>query len=380
MTDHSSHSIDPAVLDRVFARTATRSDEALVNAWTDADPVRARWVEAILAPRGRHVDTETALARLKPSMASDKNGASAHNSMLLPGSRMLRGETQTLRPHTRWYGRGGNPPIPSWLRAGIVTAVIGIVGALLVVAYPVARTVPATRQQYHTVLGQRSTVTLTDGSVVRLAPATSVTVAGRDVTVDGEAQFMVTANANRPFTVRTRSAMIRVLGTAFVVRHYAEEKASRVVVADGRVTVQRIHGARNFDDTPILAAGMLAQINDSGIVVKRGVTAEQYTGTVTGELVFEQVQLGEVLHDLARSYNTQLRITDSTLARTPVTMTARVAQHSLGELLSILATTVNAHTVVKGHVILLVPGRAPAPAPRTNHPTVKIQPEASYGR
>src|SRR5690606_18071558 len=98
-------------------------------------------------------------------------------------------------------------------------------------------------REYRTAAGQRATVRLADGSTITLAPGTVVSVAAGAVTVSGEAFFVVAPTPARPFSVRTSTAHVRVLGTAFAVRHYASETSSRVVVEDGRVAVRTIQEA-----------------------------------------------------------------------------------------------------------------------------------------
>lgn len=100
----------------------------------------------------------------------------------------------------------------------------------------------------HTAAGERTVVTLPDGSTAELNGATTLTyprgfntlpwvgASARAVQLDGEAFFSVT-DRDRPFRVETANARVEVLGTSFDVRARFEEGRphTQVVVSEGRV-------------------------------------------------------------------------------------------------------------------------------------------------
>jgi ferric-dicitrate binding protein FerR (iron transport regulator) len=57
----------------------------------------------------------------------------------------------------------------------------------------------------------------------------------REVYLDGEAYFDVTANKNSPFIVRTSKQKIRVLGTKFNVMDYAEDDFAITTLVSGKI-------------------------------------------------------------------------------------------------------------------------------------------------
>jgi transmembrane sensor len=85
-------------------------------------------------------------------------------------------------------------------------------------------TTPVPARETYTAAGRPDSIVLRDGSTVLLAPGGSLTVeegygmARRDVAIVGEAQFMVLHDGARPFRVIAGEAVIRVLGTTFIVR------------------------------------------------------------------------------------------------------------------------------------------------------------------
>src|SRR5436190_1648478 len=61
----------------------------------------------------------------------------------------------------------------------------------------------------------------------------------RDLYLDGEAYFQVAHDARRPLRVHTAASVTEDLGTAFAIRAYADQVATEVVVAEGRVALWR---------------------------------------------------------------------------------------------------------------------------------------------
>jgi len=97
-------------------------------------------------------------------------------------------------------------------------------------------------ERYVTQVGQRSTVTLRDGSTVELNAKTLIKVAftptQRSIElVGGQALFHVAKNAQRPFVVHAGDREILAIGTAFDVRRDAS--SVRVTLVEGRVAVSR---------------------------------------------------------------------------------------------------------------------------------------------
>lgn len=99
------------------------------------------------------------------------------------------------------------------------------------------------RQQLITHKGSRSEVKLPDGTTVWLNAGSKLdypkqfTGKQREVILEGEAFFTVVKDAQRPFTVRTKSFSIRVLGTTFNVRAYPQEDSAVTSLVTGEVEV-----------------------------------------------------------------------------------------------------------------------------------------------
>lgn len=103
-------------------------------------------------------------------------------------------------------------------------------------------------QVVQTVVGERRTVTLEDGSRISLNTATRLSLhfdhGIRRVRLQaGEALFEVARDASRPFVVESGGREVRALGTSFIVRREAGQLA--VILMEGKVRVAPTTGSRS---------------------------------------------------------------------------------------------------------------------------------------
>jgi ferric-dicitrate binding protein FerR (iron transport regulator) len=91
---------------------------------------------------------------------------------------------------------------------------------------------------------QKMALTLIDGSRVELSPNSKLSYPGnfnsakRDVILNGEANFNIARDVARPFSVYSNQILITVLGTRFTVNSYQAERATKVILHDGKVRVK----------------------------------------------------------------------------------------------------------------------------------------------
>ncbi len=96
---------------------------------------------------------------------------------------------------------------------------------------------------YSSDAGERKSFRLPDGSRVQLNAGSTLTLekkfnkTARHLALQGEAYFDVTPDASKPFVLQTASMEIRVLGTAFNVRAYPEDKISETSLIRGLIEV-----------------------------------------------------------------------------------------------------------------------------------------------
>ena len=273
---------DDALLARYLAHECTPAEAAAVRQWIAADPDRIRAVERLRA---------TFDAAPPPHERPDVDAMWAH-----------------VRSH-----RGA--PVASARRRPFPVTLIAA-AAVLIVAILLDRVLTRTAathgavREVATATGQRATIDLADGSRVILGPRSRISTpehfgdGPRDVTLVGEAYFEVQHDSSHPFRVHAAGGVAEDIGTRFVVRAYAGEPALRVVVAAGRVRVARAGAA------PVaLGGGQLATLDASGVAAVHAVDTAAYVAFSDGRLVFDGTPLDEVMAELGRWYDLDVRLT-----------------------------------------------------------------------
>jgi transmembrane sensor len=236
-----------------------------------------------------------------------------HPPAVVPSGRRSTFALLPLTPRVAW-----------WRRRGTATAVCSVAAVAALATYEAGRprrvAAPvASPRTYATAARQRADLELSDGTRVRIAPASHLRVAAdfgserRDVYLEGEAYFDVVHDEERPFTVYAGNASAHDLGTGFSVRSYAEEGAVQVVVREGAVALSGVGR---------LAAGDVGRLTTEGRAsVRRQVDVGALLGWLDGRLAYEDAPLGQVLQDLRRWYGVDARLADSALATLPFTGT-----------------------------------------------------------
>ena len=95
-------------------------------------------------------------------------------------------------------------------------------------------------QSYATAIGERRSVTLSDGSTIDMNAKSRIRIRfskqGRDVELlEGQALFTVARDPARPFVVSSADTRVRAVGTQFVV--YRRKSGTTVTVLEGKVSV-----------------------------------------------------------------------------------------------------------------------------------------------
>lgn len=155
-------------------------------------------------------------------------------------------------------------------------------------------------------------IVLPDRTVVYLNAASSLTYptsfsprAPRTVVLTGEAYFEVAHDPARPFAVQVDGKTITALGTRFNVNAYADEDQVTATLLDGSIRV------RNGADSVLLEPGQQAAIYAAQVRVTPHADTDAVIGWTTGDFVFNKAPLREVMKQLGRWYNVDVRY-DST--------------------------------------------------------------------
>ena len=200
--------------------------------------------------------------------------------------------------------------------------------ALLIAAGAVTYLLFIQRQQVNfmtetTGSGQRTTVTLSDGSVVRLNAGSQLTFPQnfsgdrREVTLRGEAFFDVTKDPAKPFIIHTPTLTTAVLGTSFNIRAYDNEDKAEVTVKTGRVKVS--HAAGRDTSSIVLVPNEQAYFDSTtAMLEKRSVAYTEFLSWTSDILLLDHTPMREVMHTLERWYNVRISVQTEAIGDCPI--------------------------------------------------------------
>ena len=306
-----------ADLGRWFAGELSPDEAAELERWVASTPDRAVVVAALrqawssAGSAGEGWDAASAIRRVREASAAE--------------ARVIA-RLGEAGPHTR--GRRWARLLPAARIAALLALLAG--GTFLVerVSRRTETPAPVTTAEYRTPRGQRLALRLADGTQVMLAPGSLLRRRSdygqreRRLELEGEGYFVVTHDSTRPFTVHTSGMVARDLGTRFDVRAYSDERVTEVLVAEGRVQVDRPQ-SESVDspstDIParpamVLAAGQLAHVNPRGeLSVRSHVNLERRLAWTDGRLLFKDTPLRDVRQQLERWYDVEVRLSQAGL-------------------------------------------------------------------
>ncbi|HEX6600915.1 MAG TPA: FecR domain-containing protein [Gemmatimonadaceae bacterium] len=219
---------------------------------------------------------------------------------------------------------------PAWKMIGI--GVVGLI-AVLAIGYWVEKAGAdanastavnaADARVVNSPSAQIGIVTLDDGSKVRLAPDSKLSIPTtfgpslRAVKLAGAAGFDVAPGGKSEFRVYAGDAIVVAHGTSFTVRAYPEDSAATVVVTTGNVDVREGKLVR-----PLAAGNALFIANGQAPRIASPDEREEADGWRNGNLAITNRPLRDVLPQLKRWYNLDVMVPDSALLARKVTLRA----------------------------------------------------------
>lgn len=301
-----------AIIERVVRGDATEAEVAHLNAWRSANAENER----------TYRDRERMIVAMRSLKADALPVPPRPSAATIIAATRRRRVTALRQRFSQWGG---------WLAAAVAA------GVTLVLQFGSPAGTAWQPAEILTGEAELATVKLPDGTVVRLAPASRLRIAGnatREVSLDGRAFFAVTRSADgQPFRVRTTGATATVLGTRFELS--AQGESVHLVVTEGRVSLDAA------DNSVEVAAGQ-----ESG--VERGTAMPARTAESAGLapawlgrfLVFEATPLRDAMAEIEHLYDARIVIDDETLV--DATITASFTDRTLDEVVEVVCTVLNA--------------------------------------
>ena len=192
---------------------------------------------------------------------------------------------------------------------------------------------------------------LADGTEVWLNAATRLRypahfggVSRREVVLEsGEAYFKVKPHATLPFVVSVKGTEVQVLGTEFNVNAYANNQSTTLVNGSVRLSAG--------DAKTLLEPGLQGTLSN-GRFVTRPVDTETYTAWKDGQIIIDEITLGETTDNLSRLYDFDFEFTSPQLKHRRVGGRLKKMEH-IEDVLAIIEQAAYVKFNIKGRTILV---------------------------
>lgn len=265
-------------------------DRAAFERWRAADPAHAAAYRAV------------------ERLWRQGEQAVLHPEVMAAAQRALRHTEPQRSPLRRWL-----PP----LMAVAAAAAIAVIALPRLLAPP--QPPPGTR--HATAAGEQRSLTLADGSTVVLDTATVLLERynedRRRVDLQqGQAQFQVRGDPQRPFAVHTPGGRVTAVGTRFQVR--TDDGGTAVTLIEGQVQVAT-EPPRGAPQTATLAAGQRLRFDRAGTLgAVQPADLQAAQGWTEGKVYAHHWRLHDLLAEMNRYSPTQLRLADPALSDLPI--------------------------------------------------------------
>ncbi|WP_162613795.1 MULTISPECIES: FecR family protein [Butyricimonas] len=375
----------PSLLSKAFLGTLSEEEERALQQWRDESPENEQLYES-------EMNTEYIVQ--KSHEVARVNIVNGYMNVLLKRKRNVRvrrvrrivsiaaGVVLPLLAVVLWYGtreriEDVSEQVASVIRHGGVkaelvladgtTRILGseVTDSLLVqqganivvqnqgVSYCVDSSV--VEERYNTLRvprGGEYSITLSDGTIVYLNSESElrypVNFVGRDrrVYLSGEAYFDVVQDEAHPFIVDMGNSSVRVLGTSFDVRAYADEDEVLTTLVQGSV---KFSAGKEF---VTLEPGKQAVLGKSGSIETREVDTYLYTAWKEGVFAFKRQRLEEIMKVVARWYD--VNIFWENVSQKEVTFTGKMKRYDdFSKVVEVLEMTGNTEFVIKENNIFI---------------------------
>lgn len=208
---------------------------------------------------------------------------------------------------------------PTGIAASILVAVSLVAG--IVIRYG-PRIFDQSTGVFTTQVGERSTITLTDGSTVVLNTASRIHVAfdahvRRVQLLGGQAWFEVAKSQSRPFVVEAGDRMVTAHGTAFDVR-LEDHNQVQVTLIEGNVSVEALKAGGGGQSLTIereeLLPGDQLVVTPARPATKRKTDLAKATSWREGQIIFDDDTLAAAVSEVNRYSAKKIVLADPRLA------------------------------------------------------------------
>ena len=195
--------------------------------------------------------------------------------------------------------------------------------------------------------------TLEDGTIVYLANHSSLVLPKhfskekREVTLNGNAYFDVTHQKKCPFVIKTKEAVIKVLGTAFNVKS-SERNTFELSVNRGRVSVTKA----GTDKTVFVDAGRTVTCSAEGLHLESTKNKKQFND-YTRCIRFKDETLGNILRAINKQNNERKEVLQTLPSLSERKLTVSFCADSPTMMATLISQALHLKYTVDNHTIMI---------------------------
>lgn len=273
--------IDQDLFFKFFSREASVEETDALTAWLDEDPSRQE--EFNKAYEMFMISQVVAFADLDSKPATG---------------------VKAVRKH-RWL---------TYVASAAASVVIGMFINNYFFTRPIVETLDSTVLVSEAQPGQRTSVTLSDGTVVELNSNSRIEYPAifhkgdRRVRLEGEAMFDVAPDQEHPFIVETFAYDVKVLGTKFDVIADSKEKEFSTALLNGEVSIQD----KSAKPLVTLRPNMMASMHEGRLLCSRLSDTDAYLWT-DGVISAVGIPFDKLMRRFERCYGVNIDIASATL-------------------------------------------------------------------
>ncbi|MDR2969132.1 MAG: FecR domain-containing protein [Tannerellaceae bacterium] len=189
-------------------------------------------------------------------------------------------------------------------------------------------------------IGERSKVTLPDGSTVWINACSSISFDNsfgdevRSVLLNGEAYFDVQTDSLKPFLVHVDKFTHRVTGTSFNVYSFGDENQMSIALLEGKVSVEYDKCKKQ-----LLPGEMITYDKSTGQITCARVDVRHISSWRDGEYTFDDLTFEDLSKRLERMYDVRF-VFDNKLARQMRFGGTLRSSYSLETIMKVIKTSV----------------------------------------
>jgi len=328
MQNDNEHIIPLELISRFLAGDASQQDSEVLNSWISESPENARTFDEY-----RKVWEKTGILEGKPSFNIELEWEE-FRSRIVP----LKNDSplNNFLAGPKFFG--------SFYRMAAII-VLGLVFGYTI--YYLNK--QSSTQTFYAETGKER-IELPDGTIVILNKDASITYPEkfssktRLVTFSGEGFFEVKSDSLQPFIIRSNNLSIRVLGTSFNVKADPDSPEIEVIVKTGKVALYQGSDSKNMRS--IVAGEKAVFAKDSKEISISENSNPNFLSWETGNMVFNESSLNEVLEVLSSVYHKKFYVTSQNISKCRLTVSFE--NEELSTVLKILEATLDIHFTDKG--------------------------------